>query len=151
MNRWIVVSVLFAFLCPAVTNAQEEEDEDTVYPVDESVPSQKCIRPRLIRATEVIDDRNILFYLRGKQVFRNVLPRRCRGLERGGAFSYNSRYGRLCSVDSINVLGPTGYGLEDGRLCGLGVFYPMNEAEVKAIRLEAARLDELGLETAEEP
>ena len=137
---------LLAFLsgCAGLESAQSDNDE-LVYPPDESVPSERCISLSSLDSTDVIDDRNVLFYMHGKAIYRNVLPRRCFGLERSDAFSYRTNARQLCNVDTITVLQPFGSGLEDGAVCRLGLFYPVSEAEVDAIKLEAKRVRELGL------
>lgn len=146
MMRTLIASFLFSLIAAGPGLAEEQEDEDTIYPDDESVPSVKCIRPKMIKATEVIDNRNILFYMRGDKIYRNVLPRRCRNLDRIGAFSYPSTYGRLCNVDRIRLLGSPGGGLSEGVQCRLGRFYPLTIEELEAVKIEAQRIEELGAE-----
>ena len=121
------------------------DDEDAVYADDESVPSEKCVRPKMIKATHVLDDRNILFIMRDNKIYRNVLPRACRDLARAGAFSYPITYGRLCDIDRISVGGIAG-GLGAGRNCRLGPFYPVTIEEIKAIAREAEMTREMDAE-----
>ena len=127
------------------SDKQSEEPEDAIYADDESVPSEKCLRPKMIKATHVLDDRNILFVMRNNKVYRNVLPRKCRDLARIGAFSYQTTYGRICDIDRISVGGPGGVGgsLGAGRNCRLGPFYPVTVAELKAMAREAEMTREL--------
>ncbi len=140
---WIVG---FTILSGCAGLEQEEPDDDgLIYPVDESVPSERCVNLAALDSTEIIDDRNILFYMRGDQIYRNVLPRRCFGLQRNDAFSYRTNARQLCNVDTITVLQPFGGGLDEGATCRLGPFYPVVEAEVEAIKLEMERKRELGL------
>lgn len=113
-----------------------KESEDAIYADDESVPSEKCLRPKMIKATHVIDDRNILFVMRDNKIYRNVLPRKCRDLARAGAFSYQTTYGRICDIDRISVGGMSG-GLGSGRECRLGPFYPVTIEEIRALAREA--------------
>ena len=96
---------------------------------DESV--RKCINTRQIRSTEVVDDRNILFYTSGKTVYHNILPRQCHGLARSGSFSYRIATGRLCNVDTIKVLDT--YSRIPGMSCSLGVFHQISKDDVPAI------------------
>jgi len=124
----------------------QSEEEDLIYPPDESVPSENCVSLSFVRDTEVVDDRNILFYMRGDEIYRNVLPHRCPGLERREAFMYRTTLNRLCSVDVITVLSPIGPGFMPGASCGLGKFYPVSEAEAEALKEEAERVRELGLD-----
>ncbi len=140
MRLFLATTALLLFAGPPL--AQESEDEDTVYPDDESVPSVNCIRPKMIRATRVIDGRNILFQMRSRKYYRNVLPRVCRPLAQGFAFSYNSTYGRVCAVDTITIV----TGGNAGYICPLGKFYPMSAEEVAALLNEVQVSEELGIE-----
>ena len=36
--------------------------------------ARKCINTRIVKRTEVVDDLNILFFMRGKTVYLNILP-----------------------------------------------------------------------------
>ena len=129
----------------ASPGSDESTSDEFVYPPDENVPSERCISLSALRSTEIIDDRNVLFYMHGDLIYRNVLPRRCFGLQRNDAFSYRTNVRQLCSVDVITVLQQFGGGLDEGATCPLGPFYPVNEAEVDAIKLEAERIRELRL------
>ena len=95
-----------------------------------------CLILTDIRQTAVIDDRTILFYMRGgkKQVYRNYLPHECPNLGREGRFAYKTPINRLCSVDLITVLQQFGPGLTPGFTCRLGVFYPMTYDEAEILR-----------------
>ena len=145
MKKLAAVAVLALLSGCAGLESSQSDDERFVYPPDESVPSERCISLASLDSTDVIDDRNVLFYMHGKAIYRNVLPRRCFGLERSDAFSFRTNARQLCNVDTITVLEPFGSGLEDGAVCRLGLFYPVSEAEVDAIKLEAKRIRELGL------
>lgn len=94
--------------------------------------AQKCITTRRIKSTEILDDRNILFHTIGKDVYHNILPRRCNGLARSGAFSYRTTGGRLCDIDTIRVLET--FSEMPGRSCRLGVFHPISKEDVPAVR-----------------
>lgn len=96
---------------------------------DESV--RKCINMRQIRSTDVVDDRNILFYTSGKTVYHNILPKQCKGLARAGSFSYRIATGRLCDLDTIKILDT--YSSIHGISCPLGVFHQISKDDVPAI------------------
>lgn len=108
-------------------SADEEEiayDEFTV----------ECVSLRQIRRTEVVDDRNILFYMSGQKVYHNLLPRPCGGLARENRFSYQTNIGRLCRLDHIRVLYNDPFGLREGNRCSLGVFHKMDREDARAIK-----------------
>ena len=146
MRRFVGLLGLAVLAGCAGLEPTESDDDALVYPLDESVPSERCLNLASVDDTEIIDDRNILFYMKGNEIYRNVLPRRCFGLQRNDAFSYRTSGRQLCNVDLITVLQQLGGGLDQGVTCRLGLFYLVNEAEVEAIKLEMERVRELGLD-----
>ncbi len=95
--------------------------------------ARKCINTRIVKRTEVVDDLHILFFMRGKTVYLNILPRQCKGLSRDRRFSYRTSMGRLCNLDSIRILQDSGIGLQEGRSCRLGYFHPIAKEDIPAI------------------
>jgi hypothetical protein len=95
-----------------------------------------CVRASNIRSTQVIDNRTILFYMRGNRVFQNQLPEDCPRLAAERRFSYErrvgQRVGRLCSVDAITVIESFSV-TPFGATCRLGKFHPITQTEVDAI------------------
>ncbi len=111
---------------PAITLADE--------PLEEG--GERCLRSRSITKTDVIDDYNILFYLRGRAIYRNTLPRRCTGLARDRRFMYRTTISRICDRDTISILHDSGSGISPGRSCRLGRFHPISKDEVQALKGE---------------
>ena len=97
---------------------------------------ERCISTRNIRDTDILDERTILFRMRGGDYFVNYLRNDCPGLVREERFSYRSSGGRLCQVDMIRVLEQFGGFIQEGMSCGLGVFYPISEEEAEFLALE---------------
>jgi hypothetical protein len=95
---------------------------------------ERCIDTRRISRTDVIDEHNILFYMRGGVIYRNYLPSKCPALAREKRFSYRTTTSRLCDIDVVNVLYDYGSGLTRGPSCGLGKFYPISKDEAQALR-----------------
>ena len=141
--KYIGTFALFAalsWLSPA-TVAQDNEDAEE--------DLERCIQTIRIQHTYVIDDYRILFYMRGRDVYLNQLPRRCGGLGFEGRFSYRSTAGRLCHLDSITVL-RGGVTMNQGATCGLGKFLPITEEEADDLRnAEPTRPEAEELPTAE--
>jgi hypothetical protein len=120
---------LIAALTPwlATATALGQGDEDGAF---DRTP-QDCVLVSRIDQTEALDDQNIIFRMRGNEVYRNTLPRKCPGLERENRISYVARGGRLCSIDTISVLEDFGFGLRPGFTCRLGEFVPLSPDELE--------------------
>ena len=97
---------------------------------------ERCISTRNIRHTDILDERTILFRMRGGDYFVNYLRHDCRSLLREERFSYRTTGGRLCQVDTIRVLEDFGGFIQEGMSCGLGLFYPITEEEADFLALE---------------
>ena len=93
--------------------------------------ARNCITTRRLKGTAVIDDRNILFFMIGKTVFHNILPKQCKGLTQSGTFLYHTTAGSLCNLDTIRLL--AGNDGLDGKSCRLGYFLRITEADIPAI------------------
>ena len=130
--------ILLAGLAPGWTTASPAQDEKPSYDDD----TRECISLRLLRRTHVADDLNILFYMRGKTVYHNILPRQCGGLARENRFSYSLTGGRLCRGDAIQVLYNDAFGMRGGPSCVLGTFHKITREDAKAYRGELKRKSE---------
>jgi len=95
---------------------------------------ERCINTSRIRNSHVVDDKTILFYMRGGGVYRNTLRYNCNGLKRVNRFSYTVTTNRLCAVDSITVLVSFGGSVTPGISCGLSEFYAISEEEADFLR-----------------
>ena len=100
--------------------------------VDEG--GERCIDTRRISNTRIVDEQNILFYMRGGDIFHNELPRACMGLRNGKTISYRTSLSRLCSNDLITLLDSFGMGMSRGPSCAIGKFRPVSKEEAEAIR-----------------
>jgi hypothetical protein len=128
IRKLLLMIVVVGANIPAVA-----QDEDPV--IDESDDRvRNCVSLRTVRSTDIIDDRNIFFHMRGDVVYHNVLPRRCNGLAREDRFTYRTSVGKLCSNDMIFVLYNSGNGLRRGNACKLGAFYEMTREDAKAYK-----------------
>ena len=131
----------------ASDSAQSQAGADEAF--DERT-RQDCIVLRRIDTTSVIDDRIVLFYMRGDEIYENRLDRACPRLGRAGRFSYSVATGRLCQNDTITVFDP--FDPAPGVTCGLGDFRPILAEEAE--RLEQGpdpAEDEIEVETIDVP
>ncbi len=146
----------FLLSVPAVSAAPEDVGDET-----DAQESQRCIDSRTILRTDVVDDSNILFYIRGSKVYLNTLPRTCKGLSDERRFTYGSYTRSLCEFDRINVLKDSTFGAYEGRSCKLGRFRLVTADDVaylfdqqhrvpEAERVDPPPVEELILDEPEE-
>ncbi len=134
-TKFIPAWLALALALSAPAGAQQPDagastEEEPVY--DEN--TVECVPLRSIRRTEVLDDRNVLFYMRGTTVYHNILSRACGGLAREDRFSYETSMGRLCRMDYISVLYNDGFGVRAGNRCSLGAFHKIDREDAEALR-----------------
>ena len=127
-ERLISGSAIGALLLGLLVSGTAPADE-----VDEE-GAERCISIARIDRTEGLDDQQILFYMRGKDIYLNQLPRRCFGLGSQRRFSYETSLSQLCNLDTITVLNNIGGGLMRGATCGLGLFLPISEEDADVLR-----------------
>jgi len=120
-NVFILLACLLNLLAAVSSMADEVRDES----------ARKCISARNLTSTVVVDDRNVLFFMIGKTIYHNILPKRCAGLARSGSFHYSRFAGRLCSFDPIRKYNIDGS--LSARSCLLGDFHPVTKEDLPAI------------------
>lgn len=145
--RNIILTASALMLAAASGWADDDARPDDI---DPTLEPEECLSLGAIRRTEIADDQNILFYASGGKIYRNYLPRKCRGLRRADSFMYKTSLSRLCNVDTITVLDDLGFGFNQGRTCGLGKFYPISEEEAD-ILLDKEKAPPKPPEEPEEP
>lgn len=100
----------------------------------ESMEPQRCISLRTIDHTEVLDDQNILFYMRGDRIFLNRLKHSTPGLRKDQPFMYETVGSQLCANDQITVLERWPFGLTRLGSASLGQFEPIDEDGVEVLK-----------------
>ncbi len=88
--------------------------------------AEQCVSLTGIDRTRVVDESNILFYMKNGEIYLNRLPYRCAGLRPRETFMYRTSLNQLCNVDIITVLQNIGFGVTPGASCGLGMFRPID-------------------------
>jgi len=127
------VGIAAALMLLSAPSAKSQGDNEETF---DRTP-RKCISTPRIRNTDILDDRTILFYLRGnKEVYRTYLPRECPGLERNDRFAYRTVNSQLCSLDTITVLEQFGTQLNPSFTCRLGEFIPITREEAEDLKLD---------------
>ena len=139
IRHFLAIAAAFCVAIPVLGQeenpAEEEAEESTGEMMDDLTRS--CISLRSLRRTEVIDDRNVLFRMRGRTVYHNILPNQCGGLGREKRFSYDSTFGRLCQGDLIRVLYSDSFGtfgMREGAGCRVGAFHKITQEDAKALK-----------------
>jgi hypothetical protein len=94
---------------------------------------KRCVSLHQIDRTKVVDDDTVLFFLKGGDVVRNDLLRRCPTLMSENTFMYRTSLEQLCNSDTITVLNDVGFGFLPGATCGLGDFEPITEDEADTL------------------
>ncbi len=128
-------SLLFCLLCLiGAAAAVADKQDDTAGALDELLEGEHCVSLARIDRTDVVDDRNILFYMKGGTIYVNRLPHRCPGLRWEKAFMYRTSQSQLCDLDIITVLDNMGFGFRPGVSCGLGMFFPISAETARELK-----------------
>lgn len=134
VHKACVLAVCLGLAAPLA--AEEKAMDESLDLV--SGPPEQCVSLIRIDHTDVIDDRNILYYMKGKDIYRNHLPYPCSGLGRiDDTFMYRTSLNQLCNVDIITVLDNLGFGFSPRNSCGLGLFYPVTKDDVAKLKARA--------------
>ncbi|MGI9329691.1 MAG: hypothetical protein ACR2QB_03160 [Gammaproteobacteria bacterium] len=126
--------------CSGFALADDADDEMPQRP-----GTRDCVSLAGLDRTRVVNDDTILFYMKGKIVYANTLPRTCRGLKRTDALSYSTSLSRLCNVDIISGLRSSAGSFYPAVRCGLGMFVPIEEDELALLLAEPELKPEPGL------
>jgi hypothetical protein len=124
--------VVFVALVPWLAQPAAAADEDP----DAAAP--RCVDLMRIDRVDIVDDQNLLFYMKDGTIYHNRMTHACPGLRREGTFMYSVPMRRLCNVDLITVLENHGFGFARGASCGLGDFKPISEEAASQMK-EAAK------------
>ncbi len=77
-----------------------------------------CIQATAIDHTQIVDDRTILFFMKGGQSWKNTMHFDCPSLKIEDGFAFVTDFSEICSnSQTIRVL-------RSGSLCELGQFTP---------------------------
>jgi hypothetical protein len=107
--------------------------------------AKSCVYLADIDHTKIVNERNILFYLRNNTILQNSMRDPCYGLHAKSRFTYGSTaLKRLCSGDMITLLADLSFGgVASANTCKLGMFLAVDDDEVDDL-LAAASKDKSG-------
>jgi len=131
----IALALILSIAGVHIHAAETGEDKPAL---DVTGETQKCIRIASISRTDIIDQSNILFYMRDGTVYLNALPRKCPRLRPRTTFGYKTSLNQLCNVDTINIVDTTGPGISRGPTCGLGMFTPITKEQALLLKSDDA-------------
>jgi hypothetical protein len=133
--RWALVISAGLLAAMAGTRAQAQ-DEAQPAPAEEQLDRtpEDCVLMNRVSRNVGVNDRQVVFFMRGGTYYLNVLDGACQALTAGDTrlvFHYNTRSAkitRLCDTDSFTVERQT------SRLgCALGQFTPITAEEAAAL------------------
>jgi len=138
MNQAMTALACFLCLLFGMTAAAQDDavnaDVAAADADDIDRDGRQCISVSRLKDTYVVDDNTVLFFMRGGDIYRNILSYECHGLKRENRFSYSVKFNRLCDTDWISVLQYFGRDLSEGISCGLGQFFAISEEEAEFLR-----------------
>ena len=103
--------------------------------------AKSCVYLPDIDHTKIVDQRNILFYMRNRTVLQNVFREPCYGLDEKSRFAYgSSSLRRLCVGNVITLLTDLSFGgVAAQNTCRLGMFVPVDPDEVDDLLITAGK------------
>ena len=111
-------TTVLALLLPCTALATEHRKH-----IEPTGDIRECLNLSSVRSTRVVDDQTVLFYLKGKRIYRNRLDGGCPSLATTGSFTYRPTANRLCHTDTITVLDRNVH----GATCSLSIFEEVTE------------------------
>lgn len=127
--------------------AAEERDLDAIIAeildvdaVEDYDTAESCIPRSRISRTEILNERFVVFHLRGDEKYLVQFRHRCPGLRRNGTMRLETRSFRLCSMDTVQGLYEIGIGRGTwGPSCMIPGFEPVTREQVAIIKEELRR------------
>ncbi|HVY63676.1 MAG TPA: hypothetical protein VHH11_02530 [Gammaproteobacteria bacterium] len=101
---------------------------------DPPAASPRCVELRRIDRTEAVGDRDLLFVMKDKAIYRNRLPHACPGLARRDPFMYRVVLNQLCDTDVITMLQQWDFGFTPTESCLLGKFELIDDKAADELR-----------------
>src|SRR5262245_31601069 len=110
-----------------------------------------CLARSNVRCMQIVDAQNIVFVMRDKTTYRNLLAKQCPGLRRNSQITLTPADGRVCAGTNFQVLLRVSSGTESvmvpggqsmsvsrpsfvpGPTCTLGAFTAVTQADVEAL------------------
>ena len=131
----------------AVEETADERDLDAIIAeildvdaVEDYDTTESCIARSRISRTEILNERFVVFHLRGDEKYLVQFQHRCPGLRRNGTMRLETRSFRICSMDTIQGFYEMGIGRGSwGPSCMIPGFEPVTREQVAIIKEELRR------------
>ena len=108
--------------------------------VEEYDTTENCIARSRISRTEILNERFVVFHLRGDEKYLVQFRHRCPGLRRNGTMRLETRSFRVCSMDTVQGFYEMGIGRGSwGPSCMIPGFEPVTREQVAIIKEELRR------------
>ena len=146
MATRVPVTMLLAVACLAAASAEKQEQaQDAESPItaedilanplgeEAYEQSSRCLSSGKYRRVEVMNNQILVFHGRGDEMWLNILPNRCMGLQPDMILEIEKRGMRLCARDQFRGL-PRFRPDASSMPCTLGEFHPTRPENVTAIR-----------------
>jgi hypothetical protein len=101
---------------------------------DDYVSTERCIRRRSIRRTEVLDDRHVSIEISRDQFYLVQFKHRCPGMRRGDPVMLEARSMTLCSHDVLRPMENWGGGLRPGARCSIPGFQSVTKEQLLILK-----------------
>lgn len=95
--------------------------------------AKDCLQLLRVDHSSVVDDQNILFYLKNGDIYLNHLAHPAIGLDANQPFMHETTIGQICRNDTITVLEERVFGFMRGASSTLGSFEPIDEARAQRL------------------
>ncbi len=136
-SRAVLGLAIAGLACSAAGDEPSVDDivKGKAPPVDYS-QAETCLRSELIERTEPLNDRYIVFHLRGNETWLAQMRGRCPGLTPNAKLVFEKDSPRICEWDSVRVAYDNGLGngLTFGPRCNLPKFEPVSEEQVTMLK-----------------
>ena len=148
-----ILTMLLAAACLAAATAEKQEpaqDEEPPITAEEILAnplgeeayqqSSRCLSTGKYRRVEIMNNQILVFHGRGDELWLNILPNRCMGLQPDMILEIERRGMRVCARDQVR--GVSRFRTDAPSMpCSLGEFHPTRPENLTAIRdaLEAGQ------------
>ena len=101
---------------------------------EDYVEYERCINRRLVRKTEVLDDRHIAFQVSRSEYYLAQFEHRCIGMRRKQPIQIVSRGSGICEFDRVRPIDDFGGGAMLGAVCSMPKLQKITKEQLVALK-----------------